>query len=272
MATLTLPPRTPPIASCPSCGTTVPVAIPAPLSSAEAPSRITDLEAQVRLLNSKAAAAADKLADYEDEVRFLRAVHQRSQQQQQRNGSKNDTEANMTGPLASPLLQPPEDPPPKSSRLSSFSALLPARLAAGVGGSGARYVSSPSVPPSPSLPPPPLTVSASSSTPNLPTTISAPAMPSSAPTAALADALEHEKSLRLAAETSLSQTQRELEDLTASLFSQANEMVATERRARAKLEERVSVLERRDEEKRRRLERLEKAIERVERVRGIVGF
>ena len=49
-------------------------------------------------------------------------------------------------------------------------------------------------------------------------------------------------------------------------------MVATERRARAKLEERVSVLERRDEEKRRRLERLEKAIERVERVRGIVGF
>lgn len=59
--------------------------------------------------------------------------------------------------------------------------------------------------------------------------------------------------------------------MTAQLFSQANEMVATERRARAKLEERVAVLERRDGEKRKRLERLEKAIERVERVRGMVG-
>ncbi|OAX81723.1 hypothetical protein ACJ72_03926 [Emergomyces africanus] len=48
-------------------------------------------------------------------------------------------------------------------------------------------------------------------------------------------------------------------------------MVAQERKARAKLEERVEVLERRDSEKRRRLERLEKAIERVERVRGMVG-
>lgn len=48
-------------------------------------------------------------------------------------------------------------------------------------------------------------------------------------------------------------------------------MVAQERRARAKLEDRVEVLERRDGEKRRRLERLEKAIARVERVRGMVG-
>lgn len=48
-------------------------------------------------------------------------------------------------------------------------------------------------------------------------------------------------------------------------------MVATERKARAKLEERVAVLERRDGEKRKRLDRLEKAIERVERIRGLVG-
>ena len=47
-------------------------------------------------------------------------------------------------------------------------------------------------------------------------------------------------------------------------------MVATERKARAKLEERVQVLEKRDSEKRRRLERLEKAIERIERVRMMV--
>lgn len=61
-----------------------------------------------------------------------------------------------------------------------------------------------------------------------------------------------------------------MEELTAQLFGQANEMVATERRARAKLEERVQVLEKRDSEKRRRLERLEKAIERIERVRMMV--
>jgi predicted RNase H-like nuclease (RuvC/YqgF family) len=62
-----------------------------------------------------------------------------------------------------------------------------------------------------------------------------------------------------------------LEELTAQLFSQANEMVAQERKARARLEERVAVLERRDIEKRNRLERLEKAMERVERIRALVG-
>ena len=54
------------------------------------------------------------------------------------------------------------------------------------------------------------------------------------------------------------------------LFSQANDMVAQERKARFKLEERVAVLERRDGEKRKRLDRLEKAIERVDRVRGMI--
>jgi DNA repair exonuclease SbcCD ATPase subunit len=77
--------------------------------------------------------------------------------------------------------------------------------------------------------------------------------------------------LRRAAETQLSQANSELEELTVQLFTQANEMVAQERKARAKLEERVVVLERRDGEKRKRLDRLEKAIERVERVRGMVG-
>jgi hypothetical protein len=48
-------------------------------------------------------------------------------------------------------------------------------------------------------------------------------------------------------------------------------MVAQERKARAKLEERVAVLERRDVEKRKRLDRLEKAMERVERLRALVG-
>jgi DNA repair exonuclease SbcCD ATPase subunit len=82
--------------------------------------------------------------------------------------------------------------------------------------------------------------------------------------------LQAEKKARLAAESSLSQAHSELEDLTAQLFSQANEMVANERKARAKLEERIEVLETRDGEKRKRLERLEKAVGRIERVREMV--
>jgi len=58
--------------------------------------------------------------------------------------------------------------------------------------------------------------------------------------------------------------------LSVSLFEQANEMVATERRARAKLEERVGMLEKRDIDKRRRLERLETAMERIDRVRSLL--
>jgi DNA repair exonuclease SbcCD ATPase subunit len=83
--------------------------------------------------------------------------------------------------------------------------------------------------------------------------------------------LQAETKARLAAESSLSQANSELEELTAQLFGQANEMVANERKARAKLEERIEVLEKRDGEKRGRLERLEKAVGRIERVRGILA-
>lgn len=69
----------------------------------------------------------------------------------------------------------------------------------------------------------------------------------------------------------MSATSKEVEELSASLFEQANEMVADERRARAKLEERVDELEKRDREKRRRLERLEGAMARIERVRNLLA-
>lgn len=69
----------------------------------------------------------------------------------------------------------------------------------------------------------------------------------------------------------MSQTNEELEELSAQLFAEANEMVATERKARAKLEERVAVLEGRDKEKRGRLEVLESRLMRIERVRGLLG-
>lgn len=73
------------------------------------------------------------------------------------------------------------------------------------------------------------------------------------------------------AEGKVSQMNQEVEDLSVQLFQQANEMVASERKARAKLEERVEMLEKRDVEKRKRLERLESALNRIERVRGLLA-
>ncbi|KUI60312.1 Sporulation-specific protein 13 [Cytospora mali] len=87
----------------------------------------------------------------------------------------------------------------------------------------------------------------------------------------LIEALGREQQLRMAAEGKLTDGSKEIEELSVTLFEQANEMVATERRARARLEERVGELERREEEKKRRLERLEKAMGRIERVRAILG-
>jgi hypothetical protein len=64
---------------------------------------------------------------------------------------------------------------------------------------------------------------------------------------------------------------KEIEDLSVTLFQQANEMVAKERKARAKLEERVETLEKRDVEKRKRLERLESAVKRIDRVNKLLA-
>lgn len=86
----------------------------------------------------------------------------------------------------------------------------------------------------------------------------------------LRDQLSHEQSLRKAAESAAAQTNSEIEELTAQLFEQANEMVAAERKSRAKLEARVEVLEKRDNDKAKRLGLLEMRVQRVERVRGLL--
>jgi hypothetical protein len=83
-------------------------------------------------------------------------------------------------------------------------------------------------------------------------------------------ALSREQFLRREAEGRLSETSKEVEELSVSLFEQANEMVATERRARAELERRIEVLDRRDRDRCWRLERLEGCCERIERVRGLL--
>lgn len=83
--------------------------------------------------------------------------------------------------------------------------------------------------------------------------------------------LEQERRLRMKAETRLQEVTAELEDLSASLFQQANEMVASERRERAKLEERVAVLEFREGRVKDRLGLLEGAVERIGRVREVLA-
>lgn len=114
------------------------------------------------------------------------------------------------------------------------------------------------------------------STPNLRSLVTgavppSPSVPQTASMNDLVAALNREQSLREGAERKLTEASGELEELSTQLFIQANEMVATERKARAKLEQRVAVLERRDGEKRKRLEKLEAAVQRVDRVRGLLS-
>jgi hypothetical protein len=97
-----------------------------------------------------------------------------------------------------------------------------------------------------------------------------PSIPA-APDAQLLNELERERSLRAKAEERAEKVDSEIEELSVQLFSQANEMVATERKARAKLEERIEVLERKDKDKMARLDRLEKAVSRIDRVKAILN-
>jgi len=110
----------------------------------------------------------------------------------------------------------------------------------------------------------PKTPAASKSSPMAPS-------PSSAALTDLQQALAKETKARVAAEKKYHELEQELEDLSATLFEQANEMVAKERKEKAKLEERIKVLEERDVLSRKRLEMVEGALGRIERVRKLLG-
>ena len=93
--------------------------------------------------------------------------------------------------------------------------------------------------------------------------------------------LAQSQAQRLAAEAKVDAMSAEIEELTGSLFSQANEMVADERREGARLRERIRFLEERDakfamkvqrieerdRERKKRLERLERAMARIEKAK-----
>lgn len=206
---------------------------------------------------------AEKLTEYDHEVRRLRS---QAPDFTPRTSQSSDTSNDIDKPLSPKQLSmsngaghapsaspPPQQPQPpaqaQTSRLFNFSSFLP-------------YGRRPSATP----PPPP-----QSAPPQVSSVLNTHVGPDPEETKHLQNALSREQNLRKAAENQLTQANTELEELTAQLFIQANEMVAQERKERAKLEERVAVLERRDVEKRKRLDRLEKAMQRVERLRSLVG-
>ncbi|KAL4975573.1 hypothetical protein BDW66DRAFT_137187 [Aspergillus desertorum] len=257
--------------NCPTCGQA-----PGSQSHLAEPTRrrVKELEGQVQFMNEQAAKLSEKLLEYEAELRRLHAQSQSERQSQLSSFTPpNSVSLSYTSTSSHSLSNLQTQLPPQvqqtQSRLSSLASLLPYR----------RPSTASSQPPSQSqLPPSPGTQHCQSlpcdeSTPPLsqPHADTPTPRPSFEETLELQNALNREQSLRKAAETQLTQASTELEELTAQLFSQANEMVAQERKARARLEERVAVLERRDIEKRNRLEKLEKAMERVERIRALVG-
>ncbi|KAL5335389.1 hypothetical protein BJX70DRAFT_324893 [Aspergillus crustosus] len=246
--------------TCPTCGQ----AQGHPHSNDHSRRRVKDLEGQVHFLNLQTVQLAEKLAEYEEEVRRLRAQPATTTYPPRNNSSISST---STGASAGGVPSPPQAQPQSQSRLSSLASLLPYRrpsTATGASPSHSQLSQTQS-------PPPPLLQKALTQSPPPLQPRTPEPRPSFEETLELQNALNREQSLRKEAENQLSQASTELEELTAQLFSQANEMVAQERKARARLEERVAVLERRDVEKRNRLERLERAMDRVERIRALVG-
>ncbi|KUL83038.1 hypothetical protein ZTR_09909 [Talaromyces verruculosus] len=246
--------------SCPHCGSD---SISHDATAAQ--QRIQELEAQLRIYSEKASETAVRLADYENEIHNLR---------QQAQSWNNNHESTATAAAAAEQPHPPKTPDANAQqqqqgRFANFASYFPYRR------TGSRAGSKDS-----STPPQTSHSNYTNSSPGgggghtsptANTSFHSHDASSDSNALALQTALNREQGLRKAAESQLSQAHSELEELTAQLFSQANEMVAQERKARAKLEERVALLERRDGEKRKRLDRLEKAIARVERVRGLIN-
>ncbi|OQO14674.1 hypothetical protein B0A48_00055 [Cryoendolithus antarcticus] len=227
--------------------------------SPEAQKRISDLEAELSLLTDKVASASQRFADYENEIRVLNA---QVRQEKRRNASLDCTvsggegggEAGRVVGVAERAVNGSAAQKPGISRFGSF---MHARKA--IGGLGA--------------------------TPETEVANPLASAGAAARERELEAQLSQERDLRLAAEAKMGDTAGEVEELTASLFGQANEMVATERKEHARLKERIQVLERRDakfgtrvqaleerdRERQRRLENLERAVGRAERVRGVLG-
>ncbi|KAI1365858.1 hypothetical protein F5Y08DRAFT_164688 [Xylaria arbuscula] len=261
---------------CPNCGLSLPSPASDPhIALLQARRQIEDLQAQVRLLNQKATAAADRWADYEDELSRLRAASTSTNSTNTTTSTKNNNNNNNNSSSNGNVNNNhnnnnnrPHTPDPSVTTNSPRSSFL------GAGASRISQLLSPRKSPSASSTPPPTTTATNTSNtttgqPQRGSLSSVPESPALVPDEArkLLKALTHERRLRAAAEEKLEATNREVEDLSASLFEQANNMVAEERRARAALEEQLDALRWREEEKKDRIGRLEGAVMRIERVR-----
>ncbi|KAJ4388678.1 hypothetical protein N0V93_006137 [Gnomoniopsis smithogilvyi] len=276
------PPRLSAIPCCPNCGTDLSLtftgASPSPNNKSDATlqaaqAQIDDLQAQIRLLNAKATAAVDRWADYEDELSKLRKELSAAKDAPRRESMPQTPTLTTTptSPRGSPSMGF------AAAATNRISALLSRKstpnLKAMPSGHSQSYSTSNLLP----TPPPSGGHQTSYSTSSLLTPKSpaknmlyTPASTAPSTTEDLLEALTREQQLRLAAEAKVNETSREVEELSVSLFEEANEMVATERRERARLEERVGELEKRDRQKKVRLERLEGAVGRIERVRNLL--
>ncbi|KAK9238012.1 hypothetical protein V1525DRAFT_359206 [Lipomyces kononenkoae] len=108
---------------------------------------------------------------------------------------------------------------------------------------------------------------ASASTTSLASLASSPSSSTEQIISHLQLSVQKEKGLREAAEQKCRQVSQEIEDLSQSLFEQANEMVAAERRERAKVEEQIRDAKAREEKLLERLSILEEAFSRIVRLR-----
>ncbi|KAG8530243.1 uncharacterized protein KY384_004743 [Bacidia gigantensis] len=253
---ITTAPSIPFQSTCQQCGADVSYAA-ASAAAEDAQRRISELEAQVRILTGKATAAVDKLADYEDQLHQLKSTASAG-------GAKERSSPHLAPahPLSRSTSAEPSSKPLHTTNGTSADSTsnnnksrLPSRLQ--------NLLRPPSAPatqntfPASARNPPPI-----------------PPTPNIAPTDSpenLRVLLHNESQIRASLEQQLNHNQSELEELSSQLFTEANEMVAQERKARKKLEDRVEVLERRDREKAERLEELRKRVGRVERVRGLLG-
>jgi len=245
------------ISACSDCGNDVVHPYLKELQAAQM--RIAELEEHINTLTLRATTAMEKATEYETSLQRMNSLSSAGR------SSTPEPSSPPTQNAPSQIVASPE----RSTSRGAFSRLLPARMPSlrSATASPSLAAASPQITAgSPSL---------AESIPNLERPKQFPMLAHTPPTPSIASdlqaRLDKESELRKAAEAEAEKTKSEIEELTATLFGQANKLVADERRARDKLEKRVEVLERRDQEKTKRLGLLDVRVQRIERVRQVLS-
>ncbi|MCJ1311206.1 exosome 3'-_5 exonuclease subunit ski4 (Csl4) [Agyrium rufum] len=262
--------------TCDTCGTAIPYPLPLPF---EAQQRIEELEAQVKMLTMKATEAVERATDYEDALRALTSAN--NGEQSSFSPTHIPARPSTAGPLTTSSVFPPPPPTNAPAARTSLTRLFPS-LRSNSSSSSVNAINHQATAASP-LPSQsnsyyrPASLSSTTTVPAPPGSFdpnpyqnyqSPPPQQQQQPnTAFYENQLTQERQARLMAEQNLSKTQAEIEELTGQLFQEANEMVAVERKEKARLEEKVRELE----GKGKRMEEMEGRLGRIERVRRLLG-